>query len=75
MLRKIGVASLDALTTSLDDFSTSTTPEIAAFDPAHTLNFFRGANLEATLDSEPVLLLQSLRVVPDDVWAAAAGEP
>jgi hypothetical protein len=44
-------ASLDALTTSLDDFSTSTTPEIAAFDPAHTLNFFRGANLEATLDS------------------------
>jgi hypothetical protein len=44
-------ASLDALTTSLDDFSTSTTPEIAAFDPSHTLNFFRGANLEATLDT------------------------
>src|SRR3954470_5135159 len=44
-------ASLDALTTSLDDFSTSTTPEIAAFDPAHKLNFFRGANLEAVVDS------------------------
>jgi hypothetical protein len=43
--------SLDALTTSLDDFSTATTPEIAAFDASHTLNFFRGANLEATLDT------------------------
>jgi purine-binding chemotaxis protein CheW len=28
-----------------------------------------------TLDGEPVLLLQSMRVVPDEVWAAAAGEP
>lgn len=26
-----------------------------------------------TLDAEPVLLLQSMRVVPDQVWAAAAG--
>ena len=26
-----------------------------------------------TLDAEPVLLLQSMRVVPDEVWAAAAG--
>jgi hypothetical protein len=43
--------SLDALTTSLDDFSTSTIAEIAAFDPSHMLNFFRGGNLEATLDS------------------------
>jgi len=25
-----------------------------------------------TLDAEPVLLLQSMRVVPDEVWAAAA---
>jgi purine-binding chemotaxis protein CheW len=29
----------------------------------------------STLDDEPVLLLQSMRVVPDEVWAAAAGEP
>ena len=43
--------SLDALTTSLDDFSTSVTPELAAFDNTHALNFFRGLNLEATLDS------------------------
>ena len=28
-----------------------------------------------TLDDEPVLLLQSMRVIPDEVWAAAAGEP
>jgi purine-binding chemotaxis protein CheW len=28
-----------------------------------------------TLEGEPVLLLQSMRVVPDEVWAAAAGEP
>jgi purine-binding chemotaxis protein CheW len=27
-----------------------------------------------TLDGEPLLVLQSMRVVPDDVWAAAAGE-
>ncbi len=26
------------------------------------------------IDAEPLLLLQSLRVVPDEVWAAAAGE-
>ena len=25
-----------------------------------------------TLDAEPLLILQSMRVVPDDVWAAAA---
>jgi purine-binding chemotaxis protein CheW len=28
----------------------------------------------STIDAEPLLLLRSLRVVPDDVWAAAAGE-
>lgn len=28
-----------------------------------------------TLDDEPVLLLQGMRVVPDEVWTAAAGEP
>ena len=27
-----------------------------------------------TLDGEPLLLLQSMRVVPDEIWAAAAGE-
>jgi purine-binding chemotaxis protein CheW len=28
-----------------------------------------------TIDAEPVLLLQSMRVLPDEVWAAAAGVP
>jgi len=28
-----------------------------------------------TMDAEPLLLLQSMRVVPDEVWAAAAGVP
>jgi len=28
----------------------------------------------ATIDAEPLLLLQSMRVVPDEVWSAAAGE-
>ena len=28
-----------------------------------------------TIDAEPILLLQSMRVLPDDVWAAAAGVP
>ncbi len=27
-----------------------------------------------TIDTEPLLLLQSMRVVPDEVWTAAAGE-
>lgn len=26
------------------------------------------------IDAEPLLLLQSMRVVPDEIWAAAAGE-
>jgi hypothetical protein len=42
--------SLDAMTTSLDNFSASSTPEIAAFDPSHMLNFFRGSYV--TLDRE-----------------------
>jgi hypothetical protein len=44
-------SSIDAMTTSFDDFSTSTTPELAAFDSVHALNFFRGPNLEATLET------------------------
>ncbi len=44
-------SSLDALGPSLDSFATSVTPEIAAFNPGHVLGFFRGANLEATIDT------------------------
>jgi len=28
-----------------------------------------------TIDAEPILLLQSMRVLPDEVWTAAAGLP
>ena len=44
-------ASLDALIPSLDSFATSVTPEIAAFDGAHRLGFFRGASLEAQVST------------------------
>jgi len=43
--------ALDALTQSLDNFSTAVTPELAAFDAGHTLNFFRGPALQAALET------------------------
>ena len=43
--------SLDAMTQSLDNFSTAVTPELAAFDQNHALNFFRGPALQATLET------------------------
>jgi hypothetical protein len=43
--------SLDALTSSLDSYATSVTPEISQFSSSHILGFFRGTNLEATLES------------------------
>jgi hypothetical protein len=44
-------SSLDALTLSLDAYATAVQPEIAQFNSSHALGFFRGANLEATLES------------------------
>lgn len=44
-------ASLDALTSSLDSYATSVTPEISQFSSDHRLGFFRGGNLEATLET------------------------
>lgn len=43
--------SLDALTSSLDSYATSVTPEISQFSSAHRLGFFRGLNLEATMET------------------------
>ncbi|MGJ4954625.1 hypothetical protein ACQR1H_03200 [Bradyrhizobium sp. HKCCYLRH2015] len=43
--------NLDAMTQSLDSFQAAIVPELAAFDSAHTLGFFRGPNLEATLET------------------------
>lgn len=44
-------ASIDALALSLDAFATAVQPEVAQFDSTHTLGFFRGTNLEATMES------------------------
>ena len=44
-------SSLDALTLSLDAYATAVQPEIAQFSGTHVLGFFRGANLEATMES------------------------
>ena len=42
---------LDLMTQSLDSFLAAIIPELAAFDPGHMLNFFRGPYLEATLET------------------------
>lgn len=44
-------SSLDAMTLSLDAYATAVQPEIGQFSSAHGLGFFRGANLEATIES------------------------
>lgn len=43
--------SIDAMTASFDDYSTSVTPEIGMVDTSAALGFFRGEVLEATLES------------------------
>ena len=43
--------SLDAMTQSLDSFQSAIVPELAAFNGGHVLNFFRGPNLEASLET------------------------
>jgi hypothetical protein len=44
-------ASIDLLAGSLDNIATASTPEIAAFNSSNVLGFFRGSNLEATLET------------------------
>jgi hypothetical protein len=44
-------SSIDALTLTLDAYATAVQPEIAKFDASHALGFFRGTNLEATIES------------------------
>jgi hypothetical protein len=43
--------SLNAMTLSLDAYATAVQPEIGQFNSSHALGFFRGANLEATIES------------------------
>jgi hypothetical protein len=44
-------SSIDALTLSLDAYATAVQPEIGQFSGSHVLGFFRGTNLEATIES------------------------
>jgi hypothetical protein len=44
-------SSIDALTLTLDAYATAVQPEIAQFGSDHTLSFFRGDNLEATIET------------------------
>ena len=64
-------SSLDALTLSLDAYATAVQPEISAFDSTHKLGFFRGANLEATLETgeqgtdESTIAIRGFRPITD----------
>ncbi|MFZ5713040.1 MAG: hypothetical protein ACOY3N_09390 [Bradyrhizobium sp.] len=44
-------SNLDLITQSFDSLSTAIVPELAAFDTSHLAGFFRGPNLEATLET------------------------
>jgi hypothetical protein len=43
--------NIEVITQSFDSFASAIAPELAAFDSGHLLNFFRGPNLEATLET------------------------
>ncbi|MHC2867985.1 hypothetical protein ACVIYH_009118 [Bradyrhizobium diazoefficiens] len=44
-------SSIDAMSLSLDAYATAVQPELAQFSATHNLGFYRGPNLEATLES------------------------
>jgi len=64
-------SSLDALTLSLDAYATAVQPEMAQFSGGHVLGFFRGASLEATLETAEQgtdgkrLMIRGFRVITD----------
>lgn len=66
-------SSLDALTLSLDAYATAVQPEIAQFSSSHVLGFFRGASLEATIESaeqgtdENRIVIRGFRPITDAV--------
>lgn len=55
-------SSIDAMTISLDDFSSVALTKIAAFNSAHKMGFFSGDNLEATLETAEQTLDRRVRV-------------
>ncbi|UFW75516.1 hypothetical protein [Bradyrhizobium sp. WU425] len=44
-------SSVDAMSLSLDAYATAVQPELAQFSSSHILGFFRGDNLEATVET------------------------
>jgi hypothetical protein len=65
--------SLDAMTLSLDAYATAVQPELGQFNNLHGLGFFRGGNLEATVESaeqgadESRITVRGFRPVTDAV--------
>jgi hypothetical protein len=63
--------SVDAMTLSLDAYATAVQPEIGQFNSSHALGFFRGANLEAMIESgeqgtdENRIMIRGFRPVTD----------
>lgn len=64
-------SSVDAMSLSLDAYATAVQPELAQFSTSHILGFFRGDNLEATIESseqgtdEARLSIRGFRPVTD----------
>lgn len=54
--------SIDAMTVSLDDFSTVAITKLAAFNSSHQMGFFSGDNMEATLETSEQSLDRRIRV-------------
>lgn len=71
-LPSLGFTNLDTMTQSLDSFEAAVKPELCAFDTSHMLNFFRGPNLEATVetseqgtDNQRIKLKKGFRPITD----------
>jgi len=54
--------SIDAMTVSLDDFSSVSLTKLAGFNSDHKMGFFSGDNLEATLETAEQTLDRRMRV-------------
>ena len=74
-------SSIDAMTLSLDAYATAVQPEIAQFSGSHVLGFFRGSNLEATIESaeqgtdDNRIMIRGFRPVTDATDALWIGVP
>jgi hypothetical protein len=64
-------SSIDAMTLTFDAYATAVQPELGQFSSSHVLGFFRGTNLEATIETaeqgtdEDELFIRGFRPVTD----------